>query len=130
MRIKGLFAREIVITVFLIILLSVLCVQKIKDLQTTAQESISLKNEQMIQEALAVYRGDNEGLCPIHLNALKGDYLENIPVNYTNGVPSNAIKEGTKFEDIFDGTGGWLYINNIKDKSDCEVFPNTKGRQN
>lgn len=94
-----------------------------------AQESISQKNEQIIQEALAVYRGDNEGLCPIHLEALKGDYLENIPVNYTNGVPSNAIKEGFKYEDVFDGTGGWLYINDIEDKSACNVFPNTKGRK-
>ena len=93
-----------------------------------AHESISVKNEKIIQEALAVYRGDNEGLCPIHLLALKGDYLEDIPVNYTNGVPSNAIKEGTKIEDIFDGTGGWLYVNDIEDKSSCNVVPNTKGR--
>jgi len=128
MKRKGLFAREIVITVFLIILLSVLCVQKIKDLKTMAQESISVKNVKIIQEALAVYRGDNEGLCPIHLLALKGDYLDDIPVNYTNGVPSNAVKEGTEVEDIFDGTGGWLYINDIANKSACDVIPNTKGR--
>ncbi len=94
-----------------------------------AQESISQKNEQIIQEALAVYKGDNEGLCPIHLIALKGDYLENIPVNYTDGIPSNTVKEGTKLEEIFDGTGGWLYINNIENKSACKVLPNTKGRQ-
>lgn len=93
-----------------------------------AQESISLKNERIIQEALAVYRGDNEGLCPIHLSALKGDYLDDIPVNYTDGVPSNAIKEGTTYTEIFDGTGGWLYVNNIENKSACDVIPNTKGR--
>lgn len=128
MKRKGLFAREIVITVFLIILLSVLCIQKIKDLKIMAQESISIKNEQIIQEALAVYRGDNEGLCPVHLSALKGDYLEDIPMNYTNGIPSNAIREGFKVEDIFDGTGGWLYVNDIEDKATCDVIPNTKGR--
>lgn len=128
MKRKGLFAREIVITVFLIILLSVLCVQKIKDLKIMAQESISRKNAQIIQEALAVYRGDNEDLCPIHLSALKGDYLDDIPVNYTDGVPSNAIKEGTTYTEIFDGTGGWLYVNNIEDKSACDVIPNSKGR--
>ena len=128
MKTKGLFAREIVITVFLIILLSALCAKKIKDLKIMAQESISQKNEQIIQEALAVYRGDNEGLCPIHLNALKGVYLENIPVNYTDGIPSNIIKEGAKFEDVFDGTGGWLYINDVNNKASCDIFPNTKGR--
>ena len=129
MKQKGLFAREIVITVFLIILLSTLCVKKIKDLKIMAQESISQKNEQIIQEAIAVYRGDNEGRCPVHLTALKGDYLENIPVNYTDGIPSNIVKEGTKFEDVFDGSGGWLYINDGKDKTSCNIFPNTKGRK-
>ena len=76
---KSPFAREILITVFLIILLSVLCVKKIQELKVLAQDSISQKNIQIIQEALAVYRGDNEGLCPIHLDALKGDYLSEIP---------------------------------------------------
>ena len=129
MKKKGLFAREIVITVFLIILLSALCVKKIKDLKVLAQESISEKNEQIIQEAIAVYRGDNEGLCPVHLTELKGSYLENIPVNYTGGIPSNVVKEGRKYADVFDGTGGWLYINDGKNTTSCEIFPNTKGRQ-
>ena len=59
MKNKNLFVREITVTVFLIILLSVLCVKKVKDLKILAQESISQKNEQVIREALAVYRGDN-----------------------------------------------------------------------
>ncbi|MCR5504732.1 MAG: hypothetical protein K6E94_04110 [Elusimicrobiaceae bacterium] len=125
MKNKSIFAREILITVFLIILLSILCVKKIKDLKILAQSSITQKNEQILQEALAVYRGDNEGLCPIHLEALKGEYLENIPPNFSNGEENNSIKEGTNIEDIFDGTGGWLYINSI-DKKSCEVIANIK----
>ena len=123
---KSPFAREILITVFLIILLSVLCVKKIKELKILAQDSISQKNVQIIQEALAVYRGDNEGLCPIHLEALKGDYLSNIPENYTKGKASNTIKEGSSYKEIFDGKGGWLYVNNKNDADYCEVFPNSE----
>jgi len=126
MKKKGIFAREILITVFLIILLSTLCVKKVKDLKNLAQDSISQKNEQIIQEALAVYRGDHEGICPPHLEALKGEYLENLPPNYANGTPNNTVKEGANFEEIFDGTGGWLYVNNNKDKRYCEVFANIK----
>ena len=107
----------------MIILLSILCVKKIKELKTLAQDSITQKNEQIIQEALAIYRGDNEGLCPIHLEALKGQYLENIPPTFDNGIENNLIQEGTNFEEIFDGTGGWLYINSI-DKKSCEVLAN------
>lgn len=123
MKNQSIFAREILITIFLIILLSILCVKKIKELKTLAQDSITQKNEQIIQEALAIYRGDNEGLCPIHLEALKGQYLENIPPTFDNGIENNLIQEGTNFEEIFDGTGGWLYINSI-DKKSCEVLAN------
>ena len=123
---KSLFAREILITLFLIILLSVLCVKKIRDLKALAQESISQKNEQIIREALAVYRGDNEGLCPIHLEALKGDYLDALPPYYHNGIASDKVKEGSSYQEIFDGTGGWLYINNKSDKDYCEIYPNAE----
>ena len=123
---KSLFAREILVTVFLIILLSALCVKKIRDLKILAQENISQKNEQIIREALTVYRGDNEGLCPIHLEALKGDYLENIPPYFHKGQADNKIKEGSSYKEIFDGTGGWLYINNKSDKDYCEVYPNAE----
>ena len=123
---KGPFAREIIVTVFLIVLLSVLSIKKIRDLKILAQESISQKNEQIIREALAVYRGDNEGLCPIHLADLKGDYLDNFPPYYHNGVASDKIKEGSSYREIFDGTGGWLYINNKADKDYCEVYPNAE----
>ena len=125
MKKKSIFAREILITIFLIILLSILCVKKIKDLKTLAQESITQKNEQVLQEALAVYRGDNEGLCPIHLDALKGEYIETIPPNFYDGEENNSIKEGNSFEEIFDGTGGWLYINSL-DKKSCDVLANIK----
>ena len=123
---KSPFAREILITVFLIILMSVLCVKKVQELKILAQDSISEKNIQIIQEALAVYRGDNEGLCPIHLADLKGDYLSEIPVNYTKGKASNQIKEGASHQEIFDGKGGWLYINNRNNANYCEVYPNSE----
>ena len=126
MKNKSIFAREILITVCLIVLLSVLCIKKIKDLKNLAQDSISQKSEQILQEALAVYRGDNEGLCPVHLEALKGEYIDNLPVNYTNGLASNKVKEGSSFEEVFDGNGGWLYINNSEDKNSCEIFANIK----
>lgn len=121
---KSIFAKEILVTIFLIILLSVLCVKKVKDLKFLAQDSISQKNEQIIREALAVYRGDNEGLCPIHLADLKGNYLDNFPPYFYKGQASNKIKEGSSYQEIFDGTGGWLYINNKSDKDYCEVYPN------
>ena len=123
---KSPFAREILITVFLIILLSVLCVKKVRDLKVLAQESISQKNEQIIREALAVYRGDNEGLCPIHLADLKGDYLDTLPPYYHKGQASDKVKEGASYQEIFDGTGGWLYVNNKSDKDYCEVYPNAE----
>ena len=121
---KNLFAKEILITVFLIILLSTLCVKKVRELKVLAQDSISQKNEQIIREALAVYRGDNEGLCPIHLADLKGDYLNTIPPYYYQGEANYQIKEGSSYQEIFDGQGGWLYINNKNDKDYCEIYPN------
>ncbi|MBO4708047.1 MAG: hypothetical protein J5594_05800 [Elusimicrobiaceae bacterium] len=120
------FAREILVTVFLIILLSTLCIKKVRDLKVLAQESISQKNEQIIREALAVYRGDNEGLCPMHLADLKGEYLNNLPPHYYKGKANNEIKEGASYQEIFDGNGGWLYINNQYDKDYCEVYPNAE----
>ncbi len=91
-----------------------------------ALESISQKNEQIIREALAIYRGDNEGLCPIHLADLKGEYLDNFPPHFHKGVASDKIKEGSSYQEIFDGTGGWLYINNKSDKDYCEIYPNAE----
>ena len=126
MKNKTLFTREILITVFLIILLSVLCVKKVRDLKGLALESISQKNEQIIREALAVYRGDNEGLCPIHLADLEGEYLDDLPPYFHEGVASDKIREGSSYQEIFDGTGGWLYINNKSDKDYCEVYPNAE----
>ncbi len=126
MKNKTLFTREILVTVFLIILLSVLCVKKVRDLKGLALESISQKNEQIIREALAVYRGDNEGLCPIHLADLEGEYLDDFPPYFHNGVASDKIKEGSSYQEIFDGTGGWLYINNKSDKDYCEIYPNAE----
>ncbi len=123
---NSIFAREIIVTVFLIILLSGLCIKKVRDLKGLAQESISQKNEQIIREALAVYRGDNEGFCPIHLADLKGDYLDNLPPYYHEGKANNKVKEGSSYQEIFDGTGGWLYINNKSDKDYCEVYPNAE----
>ena len=123
---RNLFAREILVTVFLIILISTLCIKKVRDLKVLAQESISQKNEQIIREALAVYRGDNEGLCPIHLNALTGDYLDSLPPYYYEGKANNKVKEGSSYQEIFDGTGGWLYINNKSDKDYCEIYPNVE----
>ena len=123
---KSIFAKEILVTVFLIILLSVLCVKKVRDLKFLAQDSISQKNEQIIREALAVYRGDNEGLCPIHLADLKGEYLDNVPPYFHDGQASNKIKEGSSYQEVFDGSGGWLYINNKADKDYCEVYPNVE----
>lgn len=123
---KSPFAREILVTIFLVILLSVLCVKKVRDLKILAQESISQKNERIIREALAVYRGDNEGLCPIHLADLKGDYLDTLPPYYYKGQASDKVKEGASYQEIFDGTGGWLYVNNKSDKDYCEVYPNAE----
>ncbi|MBO7605061.1 MAG: hypothetical protein J6S61_01160 [Elusimicrobiaceae bacterium] len=123
---RSFFAKEILVTVFLIILLSALCVKKVKDLKILAQESISQKNEQIIREALAVYRGDNEGLCPIHLEALKGDYLDSFPPYYHKGQASDKIKEGSSYKEVFDGSGGWVYINNKYDKDYCEIYPNVE----
>ena len=126
MQKKALFNIEIVIAVLFIVLLVALSVRKVDVLKDEAQRGLSQKNLSALRDAVAVYRGDNEGSCPLELTDLSPDYLEKIPFAYnSNGKKSNKVKNGTHAK-VFDGSGGWIYSDVPSAEDYCQVFLNTK----
>lgn len=113
---------EIAIAIAITLLLLVLCVDKFFDLQAQARQGLNDKNFAALNDALSVYRGDNEGRCPKILEELVPFYLEQIPPFYqTNGKEIFAIKNTNNPED-FDKETAWLYINDKTSPDFCKIF--------
>lgn len=120
------FTTETIVTILLIVLLGSLCIKKIIILRGVAQNGLAQKNIELLQDALSVYRGDNEGNCPENLNELLGTYLFKIPSNFgPKGKKSANVLVGN-YENTFNGQGGWIYVNDPQDEDYCEVFSNVK----
>ena len=116
---------EIIIAVFITALLLVLCVNKFFDLKTQARQGLNDKNFNAINDALSVYRGDNEGICPQILEELVPFYLEKIPPVYkANGKEIFAIKNTDKI--TFDKDTAWIYINDKTSTDYCKIFKNDR----
>lgn len=123
---KALFNIEIIVAVLFIVLLVTLSVRKVSILKDEAQRGLSQKNLSALGDALAVYRGDNEGRCPMELADLAPYYIESIPFAYNNdGSKINAVKNGS-YSKTFDGSGGWIYSDVPSSDDYCQVFLNTK----
>lgn len=116
---------EIVIAIGITALLLVLCVDKFFDLKTQARQGLNDKNFTTIEEALSVYRGDNEGRCPDTLDELVPFYLEQIPPVYkTNGKEISNVKNTNNSKD-FDQNTAWIYVNDVTSPDYCKVFKNS-----
>ena len=122
MKIKS----EIIIAVFITALLLVLCVDKFFDLKTQARQGLNDKNFTTINDALSVYRGDNEGRCPDTLEELVPFYLEQIPPIYkTNGKEISAVKNTANTTD-FDKDTAWIYVTEKTSPDYCKIFKNNR----
>lgn len=120
------FKIEIIFAIGLTFLLLGLCVNKFFALKTQARQGLNEKSFTAVQEALSVYRGDNEGRCPDTLEELVPFYLEKIPSFYNSkGQMSNAVKN-TGTTDAFDKETAWLYVNDKTSPDYCTVFKNEK----
>lgn len=126
MKKKSLFDTEITLAVIFIILLTVLSVNKVRTLKSEAQRGLSVKKLSVLRDAVTIYRGDNEGRCPASIKDLTPDYIDEIPAAYgSDGSKNNQVLNGV-YAEVFDGSGGWVYVNNPKDADFCKVFLNTK----
>ncbi len=117
---------EIAIAIAITLLLLVLCVDKFFDLKTQARQGLNDKNFATLNDALSVYRGDNEGRCPKILEEIVPFYLEQIPPFYkANGKEIFEIKNTNNQKD-FDKDTAWLYINDKTSPDFCKIFRNDK----
>ena len=117
---------EIAIAIFITVLLLVLCVDKFFDLKAQARQGLNDKNFTTINDALSVYRGDNEGMCPQILEELVPFYLEEIPPVYkANGKEIFAVKNTGDIK-AFDEDTAWLYVNDRTSPDYCKIFKNNK----
>ena len=120
---KRIFQLEIVVAVLLIALLWWGAVYKISRLRAQANDEVTLRNKARLMDAIIVYRGDHQGRCPEKLEDLLKAHIERIPHAYRAGIRSITIKSGSYVE-VFDGTGGWVYINDPNDDKYCTVHHN------
>lgn len=117
---------EIAFAITITLILLVLCVDKFFDLKTQARQGLNEKNLVTINDALSVYRGDNEGRCPEILEELVPVYLDKIPAVYQkNGKEIFSVKN-TSDTKAFDKDTAWIYINDKTSQEYCNVFRNEK----
>lgn len=123
-KVKNIFSVEIFIAVILITILCGLSARKVLFLRAQARQGITQHSLAALRDALAVYRGDNEGRCPKSLYELVPDYLEKMPPSFNKCSVENNSAAGENSSACADGNGGWLYISDVKDKNYCRVFLN------
>ena len=115
---------EIAFAITITLILLVLCVDKFFDLKAQARQGLNEKSFVAINDAISVYRGDNEGRCPETLEELVPVYLAKIPPVYKkNGKEITEIKN-TNNSKAFDKNTAWLYINDKTSEDYCKVFKN------
>ncbi len=113
---------EIIIAIFITLILLVLCVDKFFALRTQARQGLNEKNFNTLNDALSVYRGDNEGRCPETLEELVPVYLDKIPPFYTSGGKEIFDIKNTDNSKDFDKNTAWIYINEPSSQDYCKVF--------
>jgi len=125
MKNEELFSKwQAAVAVLLILLLWWGASYKLIYLKAQAHLSMSEKNLRRLTDAITVYRGDNQGICPEKLEDLLRDHMDKIPPAYDGkGGKSAAVKDGSYAESL-DGKGGWIYDNVPTDEEYCKVFAN------
>lgn len=121
---KKIFQLEIAVAALLIALLWLGAAFKISRLEAQAKAEITQKNKTRLEDAITVYRGDNQGRCPENLEELLKEHLDKIPYAFDKkGVKSADVKSGA-YADVYDGSGGWIYVNDPRDDKYCTVHHN------
>ncbi|MDD6172686.1 MAG: hypothetical protein PUB86_00155 [Elusimicrobia bacterium] len=121
---KSIFTTEIIVVIMAVAVLAWLSARKINVIRAEAAAAASKESLIMLQDAVNVYRWDNENRCPQSLALLVPDYIEKIPFAYkTLSDYDSSVKYGS-YGLFFDGGGGWIFDNNPRSEHYCEVFLN------
>jgi type II secretory pathway pseudopilin PulG len=123
---SNIFRLEITVALVLVALLWWGAAYKIRILRDEARRGVAIKNINRISDAIAVHRGDHRGACPRRLEDLLENHLDKIPSHYSrSGKKSERVQNGA-YSDVYDGGGGWIYVNDPEDKDYCKVLPNAE----
>lgn len=121
---KSIFTTEIIIVIMATAVLAWLSARKINVIRAEAAAAASKESITMLQDAVNVYRWDNENRCPESLALLIPGYIEKIPPAYkTLSDFDSSVKYGA-YALAFDGRGGWIFDNDAKSEHYCGVFFN------
>lgn len=121
---KNIFTSEIILIVLVIAVFAWLSARKIEVIRAEAAAAASKESITRLQDAVNVYRWEHENRCPENLDLLVPEYIEKIPSAYkTLSNSSSSVKYGP-YNQTFDGSGGWVYVNDEQSEHYCEVFLN------
>ena len=121
---KNIFTSEIILIVLVIAVFGWLSARKIEVIRAEAAAAASKESITRLQDAVNVYRWEHENRCPENLDLLIPEYIEKIPSAYkTLSNSSSSVKYGP-YNQTFDGSGGWVYVNDEQSEHYCEVFLN------
>ena len=103
-----------------------LTVPKFSTLVHKAREGSTKHQLVRLRSAIAAYYGENQGMYPTDdLSSLVPRYIEAIPQADVPGFePTNKVSSGS-YEQAFDKTGGWAYVNDPTDPRYGDFFVNT-----
>ena len=76
---KSIFTTEIIVVIMAVAVLAWLSARKINVIRAEASAAASKESLIMLQDAVNVYRWDNENRCPESLALLVPGYIEKIP---------------------------------------------------
>ena len=121
---KNIFTSEIILIVLVIAVFGWLSARKIEVIRAEAAAAASKESITRLQDAVNVYRREPENRCPENVDLLVPEYIEKIPSAYkTLSNSSSSVKYGP-YNQTFDGSGGWVYVNDEQSEHYCEVFLN------
>ncbi len=121
---RSVFTTEIIIVILAIFAVGWFSARKFNILRAETAAAVSADNLKTLQDALHVYRWENENRCPSSLQELVPLYIEEIPASYKSlSEPVSTVKYGS-FRQTYDASGGWIFSNNPADENYCEVFLN------
>ena len=123
---KGFTVVEVAVTLIVFAVLLGLTVPKFITLVHKAREGSTKHQLVRLRSAIAAYYGENQGVYPTDdLSSLVPKYIEAIPPADVPGFkPTNKVTSGT-YEQAFDKTGGWAYVNDPADPRYGDFFVNT-----
>ena len=121
---NSIFTHEILLIIIAAVVLAWLSARKIDVIRTEAAAAASKESITKLRDAVNVYRWEHENRCPEDLDSLVPEYIEKIPSAYkTLSDASSNVKYGP-YNQMLDGSGGWIFVNDEQAENYCEVFLN------